>query len=211
MKIKKKFLILTTAVICITIFSFISNILVDKCSKYTYNDINEITENKVGLLLGTAKSLTSGYENLYYTYRINATVQLYKNNKIEYILISGDNSRSDYDEPSDMKNDLIKRGIPENKIYLDYAGFRTLDSIIRAKEIFGQNQITIISQQFHNERSIFIAKNKGIKAIGFNAKNVPIKYGIKVIIREKLARVKVVLDIIFNKKPKFLGDKIAIG
>lgn len=195
MKIKKKFLILTTAVICITIFSFISNILVDKCSKYTYNDINEITENKVGLLLGTAKSLTSGYENLYYTYRINATVQLYKNNKIEYILISGDNSRSDYDEPSDMKNDLIKRGIPENKIYLDYAGFRTLDSIIRAKEIFGQNQITIISQQFHNERSIFIAKNKGIK----------------VIIREKLARVKVVLDIIFNKKPKFLGDKIAIG
>jgi len=211
MKIKKKFLILTTAVICITIFSFISNILVDKCSKYTYNNINEITKNKVGLLLGTAKSLTSGYENLYYTYRINATVQLYKNNKIEYILISGDNSRSDYDEPSDMKNDLIKRGIPENKIYLDYAGFRTLDSIIRAKEIFGQDQITVISQQFHNERSIFIAKNKGIKAIGFNAKNVPIKYGIKVIIREKLARVKVVLDIIFNKKPKFLGDKIAIG
>ena len=211
MKIKKKFLILTTAVICITIFSFISNILVDKCSKYTYNNINEITKNKVGLLLGTAKSLTSGYENLYYTYRINATVQLYKNNKIEYILISGDNSRSDYDEPSDMKNDLIKRGIPENKIYLDYAGFRTLDSIIRAKEIFGQDQITVISQQFHNERSIFIAKNKGIKAIGFNAKNVPIKYGIKVIIREKLARVKVVLDIIFNKKPKFLGDKITIG
>lgn len=210
MNLKNKASLLIITIIAIIMVTIISNLLVQNCSKNTYSNIKEIPSNKVGLLLGTIKTLSSGYENLYYKYRINATVTLYKNNKIEYILISGDNSRSDYDEPSDMKKDLIKRGIPENRIYLDYAGFRTLDSIVRAKEIFGQTELTIISQQFHNERAIYIAKNKGIKAIGFNSRNVSARYGLKVMIREKLARVKVVLDIIFNVKPKFLGNQITI-
>lgn len=176
----------------------------------TFTDVAKIEKNKVGLLLGTSKWLMNGRDNLYYTYRINAAVDLYKSGKIEFLLISGDNSTSKYNEPTMMKEDLIKRGIPKEKIYLDYAGFRTLDSVVRAKEIFGQDHLTIISQPFHNERAIFIAENKGIEAIGFNAKDVSRRYGVKVQVREKLARVKMLLDLLFGVQPKFLGEKIVI-
>ncbi len=106
---------------------------------------------------------------------------------------------------------MVKAGIPENKIFLDFAGFRTLDSVVRIKEIFDQNSVTIISQQFHNERAIYLAEHFDIKAIGFNAKNVFNRYGFKVKLRDYLARVKVFVDIIFQVEPKFLGDKIEIN
>lgn len=179
-------------------------------SEKVFSSTEEIPFNRVGLLLGTGKYLANGRINLYYQYRIDATVELYNAGKIEYVLISGDNSRVDYDEPTTMKEDLIKMGIPASKIFLDYAGFRTLDSIVRAKEIFDEHSVTIVSQQFHNERALFIASRKDVEAVGFNAKDVEIAYGIKTQIREKLARVKVVLDLIFGKKPKFLGDKVEI-
>lgn len=166
--------------------------------------------NKVGLILGTTKRLRDGRINLYYQFRLEAAIQLFKSGKIKYIVISGDNSSTDYDEPTDFKDDLIKAGIPENKLFLDFAGFRTLDSVVRIKEIFGQNAVTIISQQFHNERAIYLAEHFNIKAIGFNAKGISGRYALKVQLREYLARVKVFVDIVFNVQPKFLGDKIAI-
>lgn len=175
-----------------------------------FNSVEEIPQNRVGLLLGTGKFLASGRVNLYYEYRIDAAVKLYKSGKIDYVLVSGDNSTKNYDEPSTMKDDLVKHGIPQGKIYLDYAGFRTLDSVVRCKEIFGQDSITVISQQFHNERAIFIAQQKGISAVGYNAKGVSTRYGIRVQIRERLARVKMILDLLIGKKPKFLGKKIEI-
>ena len=152
----------------------------------------------------------SGRQNLYYSHRISAAVALFRAGKIKYILISGDNSTKSYDEPTLMKEDLVKRGVPSNKIFLDYAGFRTLDSIIRAKEIFGLSSFTIISQQFHNERAMFIADFKNLKTIGFNAKDVPMRYGFRVLLREKLARTKMALDLLFGKNPKFLGPSISI-
>ena len=170
-----------------------------------YDSVNDIPKNKVGLLLGTGKYAASGNINLFYKYRIDAAVMLYKSGKIEYILVSGDNSRKDYDEPTDFKKDLIAKGIPEDRIFLDYAGFRTLDSVVRAKEIFGQTNFTIISQKFHNQRAIYIAKQFGIDAVGFNAKDV-----YKANFREYLARSKASLDLVFNVQPKFLGEKISI-
>ncbi|MCL4116174.1 UNVERIFIED_CONTAM: hypothetical protein GTU68_056019 [Idotea baltica] len=169
-----------------------------------------MNENRVGLLLGTRKTLSNGNINLYYKYRIDATAELFHANKIDYVLVSGDNGNVKYDEPTDMKNDLIARGIPESKIYLDYAGFRTLDSVVRAKEIFGQTELTVISQQFHNERAICIANSKGINAIGFNATTVSRRYGLKVMVREVLARTKMVIDLCTGVQPKFLGEKINI-
>ena len=148
--------------------------------------------------------------NLYFKYRIDATVELYKKGKIDFVLISGDNGNKNYDEPTDFKNELIRHGIPENKIFLDFAGFRTLDSVVRCKEIFGQNSITIISQQFHNERAIYLAKNNEIEAVGFNARDVSGRYGLKVKVREYLARTKVFVDILLGVKPKFLGEKVEI-
>jgi len=109
-----------------------------------------------------------------------------------------------------MRLDLMQAGIDSTVIYLDYAGFRTFDSMIRVKEIFGQTDVTIISQQFHNERAIFIAQKEQIEAIGFNAQDVPLHADLKVKTREKLARVKVFVDYIFQTKPKFLGEKINI-
>jgi SanA protein len=212
---KKSLLKLIKIVLSLILISFLSiflsNKLIEKNAKEKlFSNTQKIPKNKVGLLLGTSKYLRNGSINLYYKYRLNAAIKLYKSGKIEYIIISGDNGSKNYDEPTDFKNDLIESGIPADKIFLDYAGFRTLDSVVRSKEIFNQNSITIISQQFHNERAIYLAEHFNIKAIGFNAKGISGKYGLKVQLREYLARVKVFIDISFNVKPKFLGKKIMI-
>lgn len=176
-----------------------------------FNSTTTVPHNKTGVLLGTARKLQNGRINLYYRYRIDAAVELFRAGKIDYILASGDNSTVYYDEPTTIKKDLVSRGIPENRIYLDYAGFRTLDSIIRSREIFGQEKITIISQEFHTRRAVTIARLHGIDAVGFNARDISGRYGLKVQIRERLARVKMLLDILIRTKPKFLGEKIEIG
>ncbi|MGD0340931.1 MAG: ElyC/SanA/YdcF family protein [Bacteroidales bacterium] len=160
--------------------------------------------------MGTTKFLYNGEINLYYKYRINAAVQLYNSGKVNFILVSGDAHKNNFDEPNTIKIDLMAQGIPESKIYLDSAGVRTLDSVIRSKEIFGQDSITVISQRFHNERAIFIAREKNIMAIGFNATDVNNFYGFTTSVRELFARDKMVLDLIFDKKPKFSGEKIEI-
>jgi SanA protein len=210
MKKKTVFIVIIGFVIAI-FFIFLSNGIISQYSKEkVYSDLEEIPKNKVGLVLGTSKKLSDGRENLYFRYRIQAAINLYEAKKIEYILVSGDNSTNAYDEPTDFKKELIKNGIPEEKIYLDYAGFRTLDSVVRAKIIFGQEQITIISQKFHNERAIYLAEKNGILAIGYNAKDVPGRYGIRVQLREYLARTKAFVDILFGVGPKFLGEQVQI-
>ncbi|MGB0850706.1 MAG: SanA/YdcF family protein [Bacteroidia bacterium] len=178
---------------------------------YLYSNISEVPRQKVGLLLGTSKYVGSGNINLFYKYRISSTINLYKAGKIKYILISGDNSRSSYDEPTSMKEDLIAAGIPADVIYLDYAGFRTLDSIVRCKKVFGTREVMIISQEFHNRRAIYLAQANEMKAIGFNAQDIAGRYGLKTHIREYLARTKMFLDIWVGKGPKLLGEKIQIG
>ena len=178
--------------------------------KNIYSDINKIPHNNVGLLLGTGKYLAGGYINPYYKYRIDAAAQLIKSGKITYLVISGDNSRKDYDEPNMMKADLIAKGIDSSCLYLDFAGFRTFDSMIRLRKIFSQDSVTVISQEFHNQRAIFIAKNEGIAAIGFNAKDVSNRNGLRTKVREKFARSKVFLDYLFNNEPRFLGPKVNI-
>lgn len=175
-----------------------------------YNTTAELPKNKVGLLLGTVKYLTDGRVNLYYQFRVDAAVKLLKENKIDVVIISGDNGSKRYDEPTAFKEDLLKAGISENRIFLDYAGFRTLDSVVRAKEVFGQSEFTIISQEFHNERAVYLAEYFGIKAIGFNAQGVSGSFALKVQLREYLARVKVFIDILLRVQPAFLGKKIEV-
>jgi SanA protein len=175
-----------------------------------YESVEDIPYNKVGLVLGTAKVLRNGRLNLYFKYRIEATAKLYKAGKIDFVLVSGDNGNKGYDEPSDFKNALIEKGIPASKIFLDYAGFRTLDSVVRSKKVFGVDNVTFISQQFHNERAIYLAEHFDIKAIAFSAQDVSRKYSVKVRIREYFARVKVFVDFMLGTDPKFLGEPIKI-
>ncbi len=180
--------------------------------KHVYSSTDLLPDNKVGLLLGTSKYKISGGLNPYYYYRIVATVRLIKLGKIKYIIVSGDNSEINYNEPKQMKDDLVKLGVDPNVIFLDYAGFRTLDSVVRSKEIFGQTSITIISQAFHNKRAIVIANFKHINAIGYNAQDLKPILGIKVQFREIFARVKLLIDLyLINKQPRYLGEKIVIG
>lgn len=210
MKIKKRKVVFI-AFTSVILFVLFANIFIEISTRgKVFSDTDKIEKNKVGLVLGTAKLLKNGNINLYFKYRIDATVKLYQAGKIEFVLVSGDNGNKEYDEPTDFKEELVRRGIPARKIYLDYAGFRTLDSVVRAKKIFGQDKLTFISQQFHNERAVFLAQRKGIDAIGFNARDVSGRYGLKVKIREYLARTKAFIDIVLRVKPKFLGDKVII-
>jgi len=162
------------------------------------------------MVLGTSKNRIDGSQNLYYKYRIAATISLFKAEKIKFVLVSGDNGSKYYNEPITFKKDLIAAGIPEEKIFLDYAGFRTLDSMFRAKEIFGLDSVTVISQKFHNERAIFLAQKKELMAIGYNAQDVHGKSGLKIQFREYLARVKALIDVLLNKEPKFYGNSVEI-
>ena len=186
--------------------SIIENATIDR----TYWNLKEVPKNKVGLVLGTSNRLVGGGPNPYYTNRIKATLELYKAGKIDFVLVSGDNGSQYYNEPNVFKKDLVKGGIPAERIFLDYAGFRTLDSMVRAKAIFGLEDVTIISQKFHNERAIYLAEKKGLHAIGFNADGISLNQGLKVQIREYFARVKVFIDLALNTQPKFFGEKIEI-
>jgi SanA protein len=209
---KKKFLI-AVAVSGILVFLTIlyCDIAINRASVgKLFNNAAMIPYQKTGLLLGTAKYLANNRLNPYYNNRIVATTELFRAGKIKYVIISGDNSRKEYNEPEDMRDDLVKEGVDSTSIYLDYAGFRTFDSVVRLKEIFGQDSVTIISQPFHNERAIYLAGKENIYAIGFNAKDVSKKAGTWVQLREKLARVKVFVDGITGKQPRFLGKKITI-
>lgn len=208
MKLLKITLFILSLMVATLVFT--NYYMVYKAKDHVFSQISELPKNKVGLLLGTSKYRAKGGINLYYAYRIDAAVALFNAGKIDYILVSGDNGSADYDEPTTFKKDLIKRGIPEDKIILDFAGFRTLDSVVRAKEVFGQETFTIISQKFHNERALYLAAHFNIDAIAFNATDVTNRYGLKTRIREYLARTKATIDVLFKIQPKFLGEKIKI-
>lgn len=190
----------------------ICNTLVKRSTEHLlYNDVQEIPYRRVGLVLGTSPLAKSGRENLYYRYRLQAVADLYFAGKISYILISGDNHIKGYNEPEWMRDALVEMGIPYSIIYLDYAGFRTYDSMIRAKKVFDLSSVTVISQYWHNERAVYIASRTGLDAIGYNARDLRTRRNyLKNHSRELLAKVKVVLDFIFHKKPKFLGEVIPI-
>lgn len=178
---------------------------------YLFDSVDSIPANQVTLVLGAAKNLRSGRPNPYFTNRIKAAKELYDAGKVKAFVVSGDNGRDSYNEPEDMRMALIEQGVPDSIIYLDYAGFRTLDSVVRMDKIFGQDSFVIVSQKFHNERAIFLAQTNDLVAYGYNAKDVGLsKVTYRTIIREKFARVKVFVDLLLNKQPKFLGEPVII-
>lgn len=174
-----------------------------------YKNTAKIPAKKAALVLGTAKYMIGGGQNYFYTYRIHAAVTLFKAGKVKAIVVSGDNSTKYYNETSKMQKDLIKAGIPSRYITLDPLGVRTLDSVVRAEAIFDLKDYIIVSQKFHLERALFIAKAKGQKVIGYMAKDIPgTKAAYRMKAREYLARTKAFLDVyILQTSPKFDGKK----
>lgn len=178
--------------------------------KYIYNSADSIPNNSIALILGTSRYIGST-PNLYFTYRIQAAKELYETGKVQAFVVSGDNRHTSYNEPRDMTQALVKAGVPDSIINMDFAGFRTLDSVVRMRKVFGQKSFIIISQEFHNQRAIFIARHHGIDAYGYNARDLGLnRASYRTKVRELFARVKVFVDILFGVNPKFLGDPIEI-
>ncbi|MDO5316681.1 MAG: ElyC/SanA/YdcF family protein [bacterium] len=202
---------LICALVVLALVSVCNVIVIQSAKGRTYNNVEEIPYNKVGVVLGTVPKLSNGNDNYYYTCRMKATADLYYAGKISYIIASGDNHIKEYNEPECMRNSLVALGVPDTVIYLDYAGFRTFDSMVRAKKVFGQDSITVISQHWHNQRAIFVARQQDMNAIGFDAKDAIVRKAyFKNHLREMLAKVKAVVDVCFGKQPHFLGEPIII-
>lgn len=171
------------------------------------NDTQDTPPFQVAVVLGTSKYIGKTL-NEYYTHRIDAAIKLYQQGKVRNFLLSGDNAHRSYNEPWTMKRDLLRAGIPAENISLDYAGFRTLDSIVRAKQIFDTNNFLIITQRFHCERALFIAHYQDIQASCLAVPGPSSHSGFKVRLREVFARAYAVFDLfIFDTQPKFLGPK----
>lgn len=200
--------LLVLLVVIVTIINY--HYVKQQTAAYLFTNTEAIPAQKVGLVLGTSKYLAGGQINLYYRYRMEAAYELFAAEKVQFLLLSGDNGTKAYNEPAQMKEDLIALGIPADRIYLDYAGFRTLDSVVRAREIFGQQSFICISQPFHVARAIYIGQRHGLEVSGYAAQRVSLSYGYTVLIREYLARMKMQLDLLFGKAPKYLGEKITI-
>jgi SanA protein len=172
-----------------------------------FSDVSNIPPTRVGLVFGTTDRV-GGCENLYFRYRIDAATEVWNAGKIETLIVSGDNRSRYYNEPKKMRQALVRRGIPADRIVCDYAGLRTLDSVVRAKEIFGADTVLFISQRFQNERAIYLAKAHGLNAYGYAARDVESRDGLKTRLREVGARVKMWLDVHFlNTRPRHLGDR----
>ena len=171
-----------------------------------YDRPDMVPAREVGLVLGTSEHRRDGGDNPYFKYRIDAAAKLYHLGKVKHLLVSGDNHLNGYNEPADMRRALIAEAVPPAIITLDYAGLRTLDSVVRAEKVFGLKRFTIISQRDHDERALLIARHYGIDAIAYAADDVPFQYAQRAHIHEWFAQVKVVLDLfVLHTKPKFLG------
>ena len=159
-----------------------------------YSDVDEIPHREVGLLLGTNPKGRRGGANMFYNYRIDAAVELYEAGKVDRILISGAKKGAGYDEPQAMREALVVRGVPDSILVLDGQGFHTIESIVRAKEVYEVDSVTVISQEFHNRRSLYMAKHNGLDAIAYNAANtIILRWRVIMFLRERASRVKAVL------------------
>ena len=205
MKRRRQILYSSIAILVIlAIIVALCNISVDRNAEgRTFSNINDVPTMQTALLLGTNPKTRDGKRSSsFYLARINATAELYKHGKFRQLIISGD-KREGYDEPQTMRHDLIERGVPDSIIMMDGQGYRTLLSLRNSKQYFGVHDMIIISQKWHNERSIFLADKMNIKAVGYNADDVRHPRAIWTHIRELLARVKLFIDLYVTHREDF--------
>jgi SanA protein len=186
--------------------------LVNHTAGRIFDEIEKLPGRDVAVVLGTAPRVRDRWSNPFFESRMDSAAALWKAGKARAFIVSGDNSRRDYDEPTAMRDALIKRGVPEGAITLDYAGFRTLDTMARARAVFGQQSIIVVTDDFHLARSVFLAEAHGIEAVGFRGKPVPAEWSRKARFREVFSRVKAWLDVyVLGTKPKFRGPPVHVA
>lgn len=185
--------------------------VVGRSSARVTSDTASVPKAPVALVMGTSRRLANGSTNAFWKGRMDAAAALYKAGKVSKILVSGDNRSSDYNEPRDMRDGLVQRGVPVGVITLDYAGLRTLDSVIRAHEIFGVTDCVIVTDDFHLPRSLWLADRRGLNATGFCGKSLPWKVSGKARVREWLARINAGLEEwVLGTGAKHYGEREAL-
>ena len=204
MLLKRLFL---AALIAVAVFVGINALMVGLEQRYMYADISDVPERAVVVVPGAAV-LRSGALSAVFLDRANAAIELYKAGKAQKILVSGDNSTVEHNEVDPARKYLVGQGIPEGDIYLDHAGFDTYSTMYRAQEIFGVESAIVATQSFHLPRALFLAHSLGIDAVGYRADNVHLLARNEM--RESLARIKALMDVVFKRVPKFLGEPIPI-
>lgn len=183
-----------------------NHVILSRHKNQNYSQLGQMPYRDVALVLGANPKLKSGAPNLHFTYRIGAAAALYHAGKVQHLLVSGDNHRRDYDEPTAMKTALVARGVPAEAITCDYAGFRTLDSVVRANSVFGLRSFTIVSQRYHTARALEIAHAHGFDAVAFNSHDVPAAQSLRTELREIIARADTWLDLyVWHRQPRFPG------
>ncbi len=184
------------------------NVWVNRVTEpYIFTNSSQMTALPTGLVLGTSKRVRDGNENMFFKYRIQAAAKLYHEGKVRHLILSGDNSSRYYNEPSDMKNELLKLGVPQSAMTLDYAGQNTLQSVVRCHLLYNRDSVVVISQEFHSARAVFIARHYRFPFIAYAAQDVPWHSAVKIRFREYLARPKAILDIyLLQQEEKIFAD-----
>jgi SanA protein len=166
-----------------------------------------VPRGRTAIVLGCAPHIGER-DNLYFTSRIAAAVALWRAGAITSVLVSGDNGRHGYDEPTAMRDALVAQGVPAARIWRDHAGFRTRDTMLRARAVFGVSEAVLVTQAWHLPRSLFLARDAGIEAVGFAANDVG-RRGAR--LREALARVAAAWDVCWGTPARFGGPQIRVG
>ena len=174
---------------------------------YIIENQNDLPVTQTALVLG-AGLLSNGDLSTIFKDRIDTALSLYKNGNVKKILITGDDGTPFHNEVTPARNYLLEKGVASDNIFLDHAGFDTYSSMYRARDIFEVQSVTIITQSFHLPRAIFIARILGLEAYGTPADQN--EYSYKNNLRELLANVRALYDLLRNRMPHYLGDPVPI-
>lgn len=181
--------------------------IINSTDTRVYRDLGLLPFNDVGLVLGTSRYLRSGEPSPEFSGRIHAAAELFSAGKVRHLIVSGANPDNTYNEPRAMYQALVKQGVPASAITMDFAGFRTFDSIVRAKAVFGLDRFTVVTQKYHSYRAVFIGRQLGMKVVAYVADaTADGRQGRRHPTREVLARTMAVFDLfLLDTEPKFLG------
>jgi SanA protein len=198
-RLKRPYIYVLGVFITCLVFIAACNIYINFfASPYLFTDTDSLPKNEFGLILGTSKYLENGDKNNYFHNRVQAAAGLYFSGKISQIICSGDNRDKYYNEPKALSKELQKLNVPDSVIWLDKKGISTNQSMQNFIEDYNTQSVTIITQKFHNQRAVFLARKSGLDAVGFIANDVSIISDPVTHIREWFAKVKAVLVITFN-------------
>jgi SanA protein len=195
------------AALAVTLLAWLAERRLDQLAEaWSFSEVAKVPAVDVALVLGTAPIGPEGGPNRYFVYRLDAAAALWKADKVKYFIVSGSG-----EELTAMRAGLIERGVPAEAIYRDPAGYRTWDSVLRARDVYGQKRMVIVSQPFHLDRALFLARRAGIEAWGLEARDVDTPYSVFTELRRYPSALRAYYDVWTDAPASEGGQKIAIG